>query len=207
LLSLPQAFDLGALWQHGVAVLRELSECATESVRLKCALAMVQAADSARVLQSKPTAGEVERALEKLRDVYRKVQAMESSGSPASNRAETLVRSVTEAQAPNADHEDADECSLAKGVNDPCADTLRKGSSAVLQEVAKEDSGLQLDCLSGINLDGKALTPAPLPLGIGNLGATVQDSVEGLGATHEWRFVPIPGTFPRRLRRKLMRIQ
>jgi hypothetical protein len=131
---------------------------------------------------------------------------MESSGSPASNSAETPVRSVTEAQVPNAHREDADECCGPDGVIDPSGDTLRKGSSAVLQEVAKEESWLQLDCPSGISLDGKALTPAPLPLDIANLGATVQDSVEGLGATHEWRFVPIPGTFPRRVRRKLMRI-
>src|SRR5262249_51820924 len=48
LLTLPQASDSPALWQHGIAVLLELTEGGTDSVRLKSALALIEAADAAQ---------------------------------------------------------------------------------------------------------------------------------------------------------------
>lgn len=205
LLSLPQAFDFGVLWQHSIAVLKELSESAAGSVRLRSAIALLDAADAARRLQAESSGRGAERALGKLRELYRAARTMESRYSPAPSAATMPENSFTEKRNSKADLHATDEILSHRSAYDPRVEVFRRDTCEGREEV-ETDASPRPDVVSASRLDqvGPAELP-PMP-GIEDLGADRQTLAEGREDRYEWRMLPIPGYFPQRHRRVRVRI-
>jgi hypothetical protein len=179
LLSLPQGFDSGVLLGHALAVLKELSENATASVRLKAAMALIQIADALDALQSEPNSSEPERTLEKLREVYRKAQTIVNRYSPEFPLTPVPEQSATVRPAPSVDQQEDDEYSVPEEGNGRNGGGSPKDGCEVLQEPGKDVPSMDADLR------------AP--------------SAENC-SRFEWRLRPVAGAFPRRMRRELVRV-
>jgi hypothetical protein len=206
LLSLPQAFDFGVLWQHSIVVLRELTECASDTVKLKAAVALFDAAEAARTLQTEPSGADAERALGKLRDLYRRARTMESRYSPTTRAAAaTPEKTFTEERAPGGDIDESDEYSVPGCVNNPQPGAPQRSTCEVRQEV--ETDACPPDVVSASRGDNAELAELPAMPGIEDLGADRPILPDEHDDRYEWRMVPVPGRFPRRFHRKWVRIR
>jgi hypothetical protein len=213
LLNLPKGFDNDQLWRHAVAVLIQLSDSAPDPVRLKSAIWLADAANAMQPLKSSNVTQE--QALQKLREVYRKVQSMGSkvSSAPCTSPDSTAKLSpngkATEARVRGPVREvQVNETSM--GATDQYLTTFRSAERSDPKFCGNEFRNVSSSVEGNPNPDrhptatGVVYTPTTVTRNVDQRPAALPNQVN---ARYEWRAVPIPGHFPARRRLRLVRVR